>query len=148
MSRTPDATTPWAARLLALRAANPERRQLTLTGNSSGVFALPTTSAARLRQPWPQPPGLSTSGEHVWFSLRDEGADTNALIWNFLSSDDLSGLRPAAEARRLPVPCSAAGAAALWLATLSGLAEELAEVGVDSRSDLLGDAACLCQSGG
>ena len=33
-------------------------------------------------------------GEHVWFSLRYEGADTNELIWNFLSSYDLSGLRP------------------------------------------------------
>jgi polyhydroxybutyrate depolymerase len=32
-------------------------------------------------------------GEHVWFSLRYQGADTEQLIWSFLSAHDLTGLR-------------------------------------------------------
>ena len=32
-------------------------------------------------------------GGHVWFDLSYEGADTNRLIWDFVSRYDLSGLR-------------------------------------------------------
>lgn len=32
-------------------------------------------------------------GDHVWFDLNYEGANTNRLIWDFVSSYDINGLR-------------------------------------------------------
>ena len=32
-------------------------------------------------------------GDHVWFDLSSEEANTSELIWNFVSKYDLSGLR-------------------------------------------------------
>ena len=34
-----------------------------------------------------------TNGAHVWFEQNFGGSDLNTLIWNFLSTYDLNGLR-------------------------------------------------------